>query len=81
MQALRQATTPLRIVMIEPREVLAHLPMPVLAMTGAGDSQWRRDCARELAAMEKTDEPTALGKILDVLREHAPQYYETTEEA
>ena len=33
--------------------------------------------ARELAAMEKTDEPTALEKILDVLREHAPQYYET----
>jgi CarD family transcriptional regulator len=37
--------------------------------------------ARELAAMEKTDEPTALEKILDVLREHAPQYYENTEEA
>ena len=36
--------------------------------------------ARELAAMEKTDEPTALGKILDVLREHAPQYYNTEEE-
>ncbi len=31
--------------------------------------------ARELAAMEKTDEPTALTKILDVLKEHAPQYY------
>jgi len=39
--------------------------------------------ARELAAMEKTDEPTALAKILDVLRKHAPQYYEsaTTEDA
>ena len=37
--------------------------------------------ARELAAMEKTDEPTALEKILDVLKEHAPQYYENTEEA
>ena len=37
--------------------------------------------ARELAAMEKTDEPTALEKILDVLREHAPQYYENTEDA
>ena len=37
--------------------------------------------ARELAAMEKTDEPAALGKILAVLREHAPQYYESTETA
>ena len=37
--------------------------------------------ARELAAMEKTDEPAALEKILSVLREHAPQYYENTEEA
>jgi len=37
--------------------------------------------ARELAAMEKTDEPTALKKILAVLNEHAPKYYETTEEA
>ena len=35
--------------------------------------------ARELAAMEKTDEPAALEKILDVLREHAPQYYESDE--
>ena len=35
----------------------------------------------QLAAMEKTDEPTALEKILEVLREHAPQYYENTEEA
>jgi CarD family transcriptional regulator len=31
--------------------------------------------------MEKTDEPTALEKILGVLREHAPKYYETAEEA
>jgi CarD family transcriptional regulator len=37
--------------------------------------------ARELAAMEKTDEPTALDKILAVLREHAPQYYENVEQA
>jgi CarD family transcriptional regulator len=37
--------------------------------------------ARELAAMEETDEPTALNKILDVLREHAPQYYDSGEEA
>jgi CarD family transcriptional regulator len=36
--------------------------------------------ARELAAMEETDEPTALNKILDVLREHAPQYYESNDE-
>jgi len=36
--------------------------------------------ARELAAMDETDEPTALEKILDVLRTHAPQYYETDEE-
>ena len=34
-----------------PRDALAHLPMPLLAMTGSGDSQWRRDCARELAAI------------------------------
>src|SRR5688572_608589 len=39
--------------------------------------------ARELAAMEETDEPTALAKILEVLRKHAPQYYESapTEDA
>ena len=36
--------------------------------------------ARELAAMEKTDEPAALAKILDVLKTHAPQYYESTTE-
>ncbi len=35
--------------------------------------------ARELAAMEKTDEPAALRKILDILNEHAPQYYEKAE--
>ena len=34
--------------------------------------------ARELAAMEKTDEPAALKKILAILNEHAPKYYETT---
>lgn len=32
-----------------PRDAMAHLPMPLLAMTGAGDSQWRRDCAHALA--------------------------------
>ncbi len=37
--------------------------------------------ARELAAMEKTDEKAALGKILDVLKEHAPQYYDNAEDA
>ena len=37
--------------------------------------------ARELAAMEKTDEKAALEKILGVLREHAPQYYESAETA
>jgi CarD family transcriptional regulator len=37
--------------------------------------------ARELAAMEETDEATALEKILEVLREHAPQYYENVEES
>ena len=30
---------------------------------------------RELAAMEKTDEPSALQKILAILNEHAPKYY------
>ena len=34
--------------------------------------------ARELAAMEKTDEPAALKKILAILNEHAPKYYEST---
>ncbi len=32
-----------------PREVLALLPMPVLGMTGAHDTPWRRACARALA--------------------------------
>lgn len=36
--------------------------------------------ARELAAMEETDEPAALEKILDVLRTHAPQYYDSPDE-
>jgi CarD family transcriptional regulator len=36
-----------------------------------------RALARELAAMEKTDEPAALKKILVILNEHAPKYYET----
>ena len=37
--------------------------------------------ARELAAMEKTDEKAALGKILAILNEHAPKYYENAETA
>jgi CarD family transcriptional regulator len=37
--------------------------------------------AREIAAMEGTDEQTALDKILAVLREHAPKYYESPQEA
>ena len=37
--------------------------------------------ARELAAMEKTDEPAALKKILAILNEHAPKYYENAETA
>ena len=32
--------------------------------------------ARELAAMEKTDEPAALAKILEIPNEYAPKYYE-----
>jgi CarD family transcriptional regulator len=35
--------------------------------------------ARELAAMEKTDEKAALAKILVILNEAAPQYYEKAE--
>ncbi len=37
--------------------------------------------ARELAAMGKTDEKAALGKILVILNEHAPKYYENAETA
>jgi len=33
-----------------PREALAMLPMPVLAMTGEHDTPWRRACAAALAA-------------------------------
>ena len=36
--------------------------------------------ARELAAMEETDEPTALAKILEILNIAAPQYYEVKED-
>lgn len=32
-----------------PKDALEHMPVPLLAMTGSGDSQWRRDCARTLA--------------------------------
>ncbi|MFZ9396850.1 MAG: alpha/beta fold hydrolase [Erythrobacter sp.] len=32
-----------------PKDALAHLPMPLLALTGEGDSAWRRGCARALA--------------------------------
>lgn len=35
--------------------------------------------ARELAAMEKTDEPAALEKILEILNIAAPQYYDQPE--
>lgn len=35
--------------------------------------------ARELAAMEETDEPAALKKILSVLNEAAPQWYDKAE--
>jgi pimeloyl-ACP methyl ester carboxylesterase len=34
-----------------PAEVLELLPMPVLSMTGAHDTPWRRACARALAAV------------------------------
>lgn len=43
-----------------PRDALAHLPMPVLAMTGAGDSAWRRACARELAAIAPRGQHTLI---------------------
>jgi len=36
--------------------------------------------ARELAAMEETDEPTALTKILEILNIAAPQYYEVKDD-
>ena len=32
-----------------PTDALAHLPVPLLAMTGDGDTNWRRECARALA--------------------------------
>jgi pimeloyl-ACP methyl ester carboxylesterase len=31
------------------KDALEYLPVPVLAMTGEGDSAWRRACARVLA--------------------------------
>lgn len=34
-----------------PRDALAHLPMPLLAMTGASDSAWRRACAEALGRL------------------------------
>lgn len=34
-----------------PRDALAHLPMPLLAMTGASDSAWRRACAEALGKL------------------------------
>lgn len=37
--------------------------------------------ARELAAMEKTDEPAGLERVLEILREHAPQYYNNDDDA
>ncbi len=32
-----------------PKDALEHLPVPLLAMTGTGDSAWRRACAKALA--------------------------------
>jgi len=32
-----------------PREVLEHLPVPVLALAGEHDTPWRRECAAALA--------------------------------
>lgn len=32
-----------------PREVLAMLPMPILSLTGAHDTPWRRACARAIS--------------------------------
>ena len=32
-----------------PKDALAHLPVPLLAMTGSADSAWRRACAKALA--------------------------------
>lgn len=32
-----------------PKDALAHLPVPLLAMTGTGDSPWRRACAKALS--------------------------------
>lgn len=37
--------------------------------------------AREVAAAESTDEPTALKKILEILNKYAPQYYADKAEA
>lgn len=34
-----------------PRDLLAHMPMRLLAMTGEGDSAWRRDCAQALGEL------------------------------
>jgi CarD family transcriptional regulator len=37
--------------------------------------------ARELAAMEQTDEKAAAAKIIDILKKAAPQYHKATEAA
>ena len=66
------------------RRSISTCPIELLAEAGLSPRQIFEAAssrlARELAAMEETDEPTALEKILEVLREHAPQYYENTEE-
>ena len=71
-----------------PREALAMLPMPVLAMTSAYDTLWRRECARVLAAvaprarhaeiadaghLANADNPAAFNALIrDFLRPRSP---------
>lgn len=71
-----------------PREALAMLAMPVLAMTGAYDTLWRRECARVLAAvaprarhaeipdaghLANADNPAAFNALIrDFLRPRSP---------
>lgn len=45
-----------------PRDSLAHLPMPLLAMTGRSDSKWRRNCARALADLAPRGELALIEK-------------------
>ena len=71
-----------------PREALAMLAMPVLAMTGAYDTLWRRECARVLASvaprarhaeipvaghLANADNPVAFNALIrDFLRPRSP---------